>query len=57
MRDAPIFVLWSRAEMLFTFRRHIDVWSLHFGFELPNASAMQLYQDSGCAFVTRLEVE
>lgn len=47
----------TAGENLFTFRRHNDVCSLQFGFELPNASTTQLHQDSGCVFATRLEVE
>jgi hypothetical protein len=55
-RRASLCILVA-AEILFTFRRHSDVFSLHFGFELPNASTMRLHQDSNCVFATRLQVE
>ena len=42
---------------LFTFRRHGDVCALQFGFELPNASTVQLHQESDCVFATGLQVE
>jgi hypothetical protein len=57
LRAARQTLYCGRGRNLFTSPRHSDVYSLQFGFQLPNASTVQLHQDSDCVFATRLQVE